>query len=263
MRRRRIGTIAERFRADGMNWSAVPSRLNELNPVNTCAMSASFIHRRRLMTRSFRLLSITGLVLAIAAPVLAGPPLLCHPFDIGTAQSLPWNGTNGWFQGRANYPIKQLVTDTEAILQPGTPVVVRMETLRRAAIYASQDPAVASALLDRLSEKARTNSNASNALPALDAAYLIEALHQITMLGQSADFRDRIPGVTRVLAARDATPFVEQAVRARPDDPAIAFAAALISLGTDRHAYERYAARARAGAAQDALLARNLDHLGL
>src|SRR6478672_9206222 len=146
------------------------------------------MHRRRPMTAAFRLLSITGLVLAIATPVLAGPPLLCHPFDIGTAHSLPWDGTNGWSQGRANYPIKQLVTDTEAILQPGTPVVVRMETLRRAAIYASQDPAVAAALLDELSARARAGRNPTDGLAALDAAYLIEALRQITMLGQSADF---------------------------------------------------------------------------
>jgi hypothetical protein len=210
------------------------------------------------MTRSFRLLSITGLVVAIATPVLAGPPLLCHPFDIGTAQSLPWDGTSGWFQGSANYPIKQLVTDTEAILQPGTPVVVRMETLRRAAIYASQDPAVASALLDRLGEKARTNSEG---LAALDAAYLVEALHQITMLGESAEFRGRIPGVVRVLSGRDAGTLLDRAVRARPSDPAVAFAAALIALDKDKHAAEAYAVRARAGASQDALLARNLSHL--
>ena len=88
------------------------------------------IHARRSLTAA-------ALVLAVAAPALAGPPLLCHPFDIGTAQSLPWDGTKGWFQGRADYRLEQLVPDTEAILQPGTPVLVRMETLRRAAIYAS------------------------------------------------------------------------------------------------------------------------------
>jgi len=215
------------------------------------------------MIRPYCLLAAIVLSVMVAAPALAGPPLLCHPFQIGNARSLPWDGTRGWFHGRADYPLAQLVTDTTAILQPGTPVVVRMETLRRAAIYASQDPAVAAALLDELSARARAGQNPTDGLAALDAAYLIEALRQITMLAQSADFRDRIPGVTRVLAARDATPLVEQAVRARPDDPAVAFAAALISLGNDKHAYERYAARARAGAAQDALLARNLDHLGL
>ena len=98
------------------------------------------------MTQPNRVLTALALALTVATPALAGPPLLCHPFDIGAAKSLPWDGKAGWSQGRADYPLKQLVADTEAILQPGTPVIVRMETLRRAAIYASQDPTVASAL---------------------------------------------------------------------------------------------------------------------
>lgn len=211
------------------------------------------------MTHRHRVLTAFALALTVASPALAGPPLLCHPFDIGTARSLPWDGQAGWSQGRGDYPIKQLVVDTEAILQPGTPVVVRMETLRRAAIYASQDPAVASALVNRLETKARGNQ--PEALAALDAAYLIEALHQVTMLGQSSEFRDRVAGVKRVLADHDPAPFVAQAVQARPSDPAVAFAAALITMGNDRQAYSAHAARARAGASQDALLARNLNHL--
>jgi len=137
---------------------------------------------------------------------------------------------------------------------------VRMETLRRAAIYASQDPAVASALVDRLSAKARA-SVPGDALAALDAAYLIEALHQVTMMGPNGEFRDRIAGVKRVIADREAAPLVAQAVQARPSDPAVAFAAAMITMGRDKQAYGAYATRARAGASQDALLARNLDHL--
>lgn len=212
------------------------------------------------MTQPHRVLTAFALALAVAAPALAGPPLLCHPFDIGTARSLPWDGKAGWSQGRGDYPVAQLVGDTQAILQPGTPVVVRMETLRRAAIYASQDPAVASALIDTLTAKAR-NAPAGDALAALDAAYLIEALNQISMLGQSGEFRDRVPGVKRVLAEHDAAPFVAQAVQARPSDSGVAFAAAMITMGRDKQAYGVYASRARAGASQDALLARNLNHL--
>ena len=210
------------------------------------------------MISSRRLLTAVTLTLAVATPALAGPPLLCHPFDIGTAKSLPWDGTTSWFQGRADYPVKQLVTDTEAILQSGAPIVVRMETLRRAAIYASQEADVASALLDRLTANAR---GGSDALAALDAAYAIEALRQITMLGTDGQFRDRIPGVKQALVGRDAAPFVERAAAARPGDPAVAFAAALITMGKDRQAYGTYAARARAGASQDALVARNIGHL--
>ena len=208
------------------------------------------------MIHTHRLLTAAALVLAVATPALAGPPLLCHPFDIGTAKSLPWDGTKGWFQGRADYAVEQLVPDTEAILQPGTPVLVRMETLCRAAIYASQDAAVASALVDRLSLKAKADP-----LAALDAAYLIEALHQVTMLDQMIEFRGRIAGVKAVLKGRDALPLLARAVQAQPSDPSVAFAAALIAMDKDKPAYGTYAARARSGASQDALLARNIKHL--
>ena len=213
------------------------------------------------MIHTRRLVSAAALVLAVAAPALAGPPLLCHPFDIGTAKSLPWDGTRGWSQGRADYPLKELVADTDALLQPSTPVIVRMETLRRAALYASQDATVAAALMDRLNAKARAGAAAPDALAALDAAYLIEALRQVTMLGGSVEFRDRIAGVNQVVKGRDAKALLAQAVQARPSDPSVAFAAALIAMDIDKQAYGGYAARARSGVAQDALLARNIKHL--
>jgi hypothetical protein len=205
----------------------------------------------------------TALALSIVAvtPALAGPPLLCHPYNIGAARSLPWNGMTGWSEERPDYPIKQLVADTEALLQPLTPVVVRMETLRRAAIYASRDRGVASALLDRLIAKADASATTKDALAPLDAAYLIEAMRQITMLSQTGEFRDRVDGVKKALNGREAAPFVDRAVQARPDDPSVAFAAALIAVSRDKAAADKYAERARAGASQDALVARNLDHL--
>ena len=48
------------------------------------------------MSKSPRRKSFVVLV-ALAAlfatrPALAGPPLLCHPYDIAGAASLPWNG---------------------------------------------------------------------------------------------------------------------------------------------------------------------------
>jgi hypothetical protein len=61
------------------------------------------------------------LMLGNARPALAGPPLLCHPYDIGKAQSLPWQG-HEWWPGRSGYNVANLVTDTMAILTPSTPV---------------------------------------------------------------------------------------------------------------------------------------------
>src|SRR5438093_13359838 len=80
-----------------------------------------------------------------ATPAFAGPPLLCHPFEIGTARSLPWDGD--WSQGKADYKIANLIGDTEALLTPSTPVVVRMETLRRPALYARPNAQIPHQLL--------------------------------------------------------------------------------------------------------------------
>ncbi len=51
------------------------------------------------------LLSCAAVLAAIvtATPAFVGPPLLCHPFEIGTARSLPWDGN--WSQGKADYKI--------------------------------------------------------------------------------------------------------------------------------------------------------------
>ena len=87
-----------------------------------------------------------------ATPAFAGPPLLCHPFEIGTARSLPWDG--GWSEGKADYKVANVVADTEALLTPSMPVVVRMETLRRAALYASTNAQIANQLLSRLLARA-------------------------------------------------------------------------------------------------------------
>lgn len=207
----------------------------------------------RTLTRVF----LAAVVLAAAAPALAGPPLLCHPFDIGSAKSLPWNGQASWFDGRADYPIANLVGDTEALLQPSTPVVVRMETVRRAAIYASRDPKVASALVQRLTLRAK----GPDPLAALDAAYAIEALRQIGMFREDNEFGAHPAAVRQVIEGRSGMSYVNELVRARPDDPGIAFAAAVITLDKDKAAADKYAAEARARASRDPLVAKNLGRL--
>src|SRR5207247_8015989 len=86
-------------------------------------------------------------VLTLAMPALAGPPFNCHVFDIGSAKSLPWGEQNNWLATRDDYNVAHVVADTEALLTPSTPVLVRMETLRRASIYASRDRAAAEQLV--------------------------------------------------------------------------------------------------------------------
>jgi len=208
-------------------------------------------------------LTLIAATLAVAAPAQAGPPLLCHPFDIGGAKSLPWDNAAGLSTGRADYAVDRLVRETEALLGPSTPVIVRMETLRRAAIYASADHEVAAQLLARLTARARAAEQATrpDPLPLLDAAYITEAFRQISMLGRAQGFAARATIAKAVVGATDGTVLMAKSLAARPDDAALEFAAALMAADKNRSAYEAHARKARAGASSDPLLARNLDHV--
>jgi hypothetical protein len=216
------------------------------------------------MTRYFRTtLFAAATALAFAAPALAGPPLLCHPYDIGNAKSLPWVGEKSWSEGQPDYKLENLVRDTEALLTPSTPVIVRMETLRRAALYASTDPTVANALLKRAINRAEASEMAGqpDALAFLDAAYLAGAFNEITMMSQAKEFATRSAVAKQVKGNLDAYALISKAVAARPGDPAIQFAAALISSDEHRGEYASHASKARSGANADTLLARNIVHV--
>jgi hypothetical protein len=213
--------------------------------------------------RSLLVLTLFAATLVPASPAHAGPPLLCHPFDIAGAKSLPWDSATGLSTGRADYPVARVVSDTEALLGPSTPVIVRMETLRRAAIYASQDRAAAQQLLDRLMARASAAEKAAgrDPLPLLDAAYVIEAFRQIGMLGRAQGFAERATIAKAVVGANEGTSLMAASLAARPDDAALEFAAALMAADKNRAAYEAHARKARVGVSSDPLLARNLDHV--
>jgi hypothetical protein len=194
---------------------------------------------------------------------LAGPPLLCHPFDIGAAKSLPWSDGGTWWQGRSDYNVKNLVADTQALLTADTPVLARMETLRRAAIYASRDAETARQLLTTLNARARNAAGVAGADPLafFDAGYLMETFRQLTQLEGEAQFRDGARALRGALNGDDGYSLVKKSLVMKPDDPALAFAAALIARGTRPADYSQHATRARRGVAQDALLARNIKQL--
>ncbi len=202
-------------------------------------------------------------VIAMATPAQAGPPLLCHPFNIGSSPSLPWDGSNGWRDGRADYNVANLVSDTEALLGPSTPVIVRMETLRRAAIYASRDGQVATQLLVTLMDRIRANTKAGKPDPIalFDAGYFAETLKQIGDLGSTAEFKGRAPAIRAVAADVDGYGMVTKSLILRPNDASLEFAAALIASSKDRAAYLEHARKARAGVKDDVLLAINIDHV--
>jgi hypothetical protein len=204
------------------------------------------------------------LLFAAVSPALAGPPLLCHPFDIGEARSLPWGGS--WSEGAREYQLGKLVADTETILTPAAPVIVRMETLRRAAPYASLDANVAAQLLGTINARAAAAERAGGSSPAtamalFDAGYLRETYRQIAQLGRDNGFVRRSSAIAGVLGNGEGNTLMNRTVSLRPDDGAIRFAAALVAAGTDRSRYAEHAAKAREGASRDPLLARNIKQL--
>jgi hypothetical protein len=209
------------------------------------------------------LLALVGVV----RPAFAGPPLLCHAFDIGTAKSLPWSGASSWYDGQPGYDLQKLAGDTEALLTPATPVIVRMETLRRAAIYASRDPLVAKRLFLTISDRVRTSGTdgAANALALFDAGYLTETFKEIGRL-TARGFREiDINGEAMALLVKgvDGYAMVQKSLALRADDASIEFASALIAASTTerKDRYALHAEKARAGAKQDALLAKNLKQI--
>src|SRR5262250_2162998 len=116
-----------------------------------------------------------------AATALAGPPLICHSFDIDGAKSLPWVSHDWNLSGGENYDTSKLVTDTIAILDSSQVTLVHMETLRRATLYAKKDRVAAKELIIRLIARAEGTKSASpattqpSALAIFDAGYLTEA----------------------------------------------------------------------------------------
>ncbi len=180
----------------------------------------------------------------------AGPPLICHPYNIGGAKSLPWGNGNNWDNPDPSYNVKNLATDTLAILDQATPVLVRMETLRRAVLYGSLDHDAARALLVQL--KARETAAEKSAKPAaaafFDYGYFLSSLKQIEWKYKE----DLSAGI-------DGYAFVQRALAIDPDSSEMHFAAAIMASSpprpTDRDEHLRKARAAR----NDALLAQNLS----
>jgi hypothetical protein len=201
-------------------------------------------------------IALVAALLCFAVVAQAGPPLICHTIEIGQAKSLPWISHNWNLSGGENYDTKNLVRETLEILAPETPVLVRMETLRRATLYARKDPVAAKELLARLHARATSaeSSGHPDALAWFDVGYLAETYKQ--WIGQkwmrfSADEQNPAAGV-------DGYAMVKKALALRTSDPQMEFAAALITFPGPAAEHREHAQKAIAGAKTDPLLAQNL-----
>ena len=203
-----------------------------------------------------------GLATLVALPRVseAGPPLICHPFAIGTEAVLPWGTGQGWNTPDRKYDVQRLTADVLRLLTPKAPVIARMENMRRATIYAAQDPRIANELLSAV--LARALVSVSTAAPdphaLFDAGYLLESykqavtLHRYSMLAPAAGDRWTL----RSEPAGDGYAMVVRAMALLPSSPDMEFAASLMKEGASSAEHRR---RAAASAKAGSLLAQNLS----
>src|SRR5271154_565522 len=191
---------------------------------------------------------LLALLIAVASVAFAGPPLICHAFDIGSAKSLPWISHDWNLVGTETYDTSKLASDTFAILATNSSVLVHMETLRRATLYARKDTAAAKELLNRLTAGTKTpQPDGPPALYYFDVGYLAETYKQ--WLEPSQNPARGIDGYT----------LVKQSIQLRGHDAEMEFAAALLALSGPAPEHREHVQKALAGAKTDALLTQNLS----
>ena len=184
-------------------------------------------------------------VLGSLSTLKAGPPLICHPYEIGDAQSLPWHAGNDWENPDPAYDVKNLKHDTLALLNQSAPVLVRMETMRRAAIYAARNHDAGRQLLDALRER---TSTATGALAYFDYGYFASTLKQMEW-----KYKEDLSG------GLDGYPFVKKALTLDPGSAEMHFAAAMMASSPFRPAEREVHLQKAREAKSDALLSQNLS----
>ncbi len=120
------------------------------------------------------------------AAAMFGPPMVCHEVLIGTGKSLPWD--SGSFGTDPKYDITRLPADTVDLLIKEPSALVRMETLRRAAVYlsanrAKQGAPLAWELIGRRAGWVMLGEASGKRDPSawFDVAYFIGCLNQVQM----------------------------------------------------------------------------------
>lgn len=207
------------------------------------------------MTIRKHLLLSCSMLMLLAAPALAGPPLICHPFDTAPgALLIAWGNGPGWNSPDSAYQPARLVADVTAILETRAPVLTRMENLRRATIYAMRDPLVAEQLLKTLMSRALSTTNDAGAW--FDAGYLIEAYRQGTHLRGERQSKASWAAVDETIRV-DGYGFVKKAIAMRGPNAEMELAASLMTSGAIADAHRARAKTAGAGS----LVAKNLARL--
>jgi hypothetical protein len=198
-------------------------------------------------------LTVASIVILLGAhPAHAGPPLVCHPFQTDGAASLPWASGPGWNTPDPSYDVRRVPSDTMRLLAAEKRVLPRMETLRRAAIYASRDPRVAYELLAGVLGRALRAAavGSPDDLAWFDAGYLVETYKQASRAHLFERWASTGAGPTleEELASLDGYAWTRRALELSGGSPDMEFAASLMKNGAMSAQHRRKAAAAaRAG----------------
>ena len=207
-------------------------------------------------------LAAVALVLMLSLPLqtLAGGTLAARTYDIGNAKSLPWAG-NEWRAVQTHYDRNRLVDDVLAFLTPQMPVIVRMETLRRALIYAEGTQAGGETKLPAqnlsmlMFEKLMARVEAAERKSQPDALAIFDVGFFVASWRYSFDNKGKlIPEVKGY-------ELIKKASALSNTDATMEFAAALVSLYLyrgDQPAFQQHLQKAVAGAQEGSLLGRNM-----
>ena len=198
-------------------------------------------------------LAALAAVVFFASPALAGPPLICHPFEVESGKLIAWGSGPGWNTPDRSYDIKKLVPDITAVLTKDAPILTRMENMRRATIYAMRDPVLAQELLKTVMERALATTSDSRAW--FDAGYLIESYKQAEELRENRRPELRAWAAVDETIRVDGYDWVKKAMAMTAPNAEMEFAASLMTQGTVAKAHR---ARALAAAPKNPHLAKNL-----
>lgn len=190
--------------------------------------------------------------------VLAGPPLLCHAIEIGEDVSLPW-GAGTWQSGKITSDDAEFVSQTLELLSPDAETLTRMETIRRATIHAAEHPKAAEMLLPALHSRVR-DAQSPTASALFDLGYLCAAYDQMNIVTDHNE--SGVSGGKRIELAVpseiQAYDLIRKSALMSPDDYAIEFALALMTLSPSHPSHKSHLQRAVDGATDGSLLAKNL-----
>ncbi len=197
------------------------------------------------------MIALTALTVLIAASIssFAGPPLICHEFKIDGAQSISW-GSRAYDIPRG-VSADALADETIAVLDSAPSVLVRMETIRRATLIAGRKTSRCNTLLTRVMARALdAEASGTNVADAwFDVGFLAQSMDQnYSKATKGMGMRDGIVGYA----------WTHRALELEPDNAQMHFAAALMTALHDDELRRAHMAKARAGSADDRLLAVNI-----